>query len=94
MAKPAHKRIHACYSGSVHGVGFRFTAERTASSLGLSGWVKNLPDGRVEVVCEGGEVALKSFLEKLAGVFNSYIRDSDIEWCTATGEFEGFDIRF
>ncbi len=88
------KRIHAYYSGSVQGVGFRFTAERVAGSLGLTGWVRNLRDGRVEVVCEGPESALKAFLEKIDSVFKGYVRDSDIEWSDATSEFSNFDISF
>ncbi|MFA5146347.1 MAG: acylphosphatase [Candidatus Omnitrophota bacterium] len=92
MVKYAHKRIHVYYSGSVQGVGFRFAAERTAGSLGLSGWVRNLGDGRVETVCEGPEVSLKEFLGKIKNIFDGYISDADIEWAEATGEFEGFDI--
>jgi len=88
------KRLHAYYSGSVQGVGFRFTAERSAASLGLSGWVKNLHDGRVEVVCEGGEFELKEFLRKIGDVFKEYIMGTDIDWSAATGEFDEFDIRF
>ena len=87
-------RAHAYYSGSVQGVGFRLTAERAAFSLGLTGWVKNLDDGRVEVVCEGGEKDIKEFLTKIYSVFKMYINDTDIEWQPATGEFDGFDIRF
>lgn len=89
-----NKRLHAYYSGSVQGVGFRFTAERTAYSLDLTGWARNLADGRVEVVCEGKEPALKDFLLKIEDVFRDYIRDCDVEWASATGEFSGFDIRF
>ena len=89
-----NKRLHIYYSGSVQGVGFRFTAERAAGSLGIAGWVKNSGDGRVEVLCEGSESALKSFLEKIDDVFREYIRDIDTEWFEATGEFDGFDIRF
>ena len=89
-----NKRFHAYYSGSVHGVGFRFTAQRSASNLGLTGWVRNLGDGRVEVLCEGKEPELKEFSKKINYVFKEYIRDSDIEWGKATGEFGDFDIRF
>ena len=89
-----NKRFHIYYSGSVQGVGFRFTAQRLASSLGLTGWAKNLPDGRVEVLCEGREPALKEFLKKTSGIFKQYIDNSDIEWSASTGEFEDFDIRF
>lgn len=88
-----NKRIHVYYSGAVQGVGFRFTAERVAVSLGLAGWVSNLPDGRVEVVCEGKENSLKEFLQKIKEVFAEYIVDSDIEWNEAANEFSGFDIR-
>ena len=89
-----NKRLHAYYTGSVHGVGFRYTAERTAVSLHLTGWVKNLNDGRVEVMCEGKESSLKEFLQKIENIFGIYIRDKNIDWDEATGELEGFDIRF
>jgi len=87
------KQLHVHYSGWVQGVGFRFTAERVAASLGLKGWVKNLRDGRVEIVCEGKEGALKEFLEKISATFKTYVRDIDARWGDATGEFDGFDIR-
>ena len=89
-----NKRVHAYYSGSVQGVGFRFTTQRAASDLGLTGWIKNLRDGRVEVLCEGAESELKEFLKKITDGLKDYIRDSDIEWSDATGGFEEFDIRF
>lgn len=89
-----NKRLHVYYSGSVQGVGFRYTAERLATSLGLTGWAGNLRDGRVEVLCEGKETALKEFLQKISSVFKDYIIDSDVEWSKGTGEFDNFDIRF
>ena len=88
-----NKRLHAFYYGSVQGVGFRFTAERLAVSLGISGFVSNLRDRRVEVVAEGKEPALKEFLEKIRSIFKTYINDIDIDWSEATGEFDTFDIR-
>jgi len=88
------KSLRVYYSGSVQGVGFRFTAERVAGSLGIKGWVRNLRDGRVEVMCEGNEAALKEFLAKIEGVFKEYIRDADVSWGEAAGKFAGFDIRF
>lgn len=89
-----NKRLHAYYDGSVQGVGFRYTVERSAGTLGLAGWVTNLPDGRVEVILEGKESDIKKFLQKIESVFSLYIRDVDVEWGEATGEFNGFDIRF
>ncbi len=88
------KSAHVYYSGSVQGVGFRFTAERFAQSLGLAGWVKNLHDGRVEILLEGKEAVIKEFLQKVETVFKDYIRDTQTEWSEATDELETFDIRF
>jgi acylphosphatase len=89
-----NKRIHVFYSGRVQGVGFRFTVEDVALSLGLVGWVKNLRDGTVEVVAEAEETALKKFLEKIKEFFSSYIRDVEITWSEAEGEFNDFSISF
>jgi acylphosphatase len=88
------KRIHAYYSGSVQGVGFRLSAERTAAMLGLKGWVKNLSDGRVEIICEGKEADVKKFIDKIGSIFVAYIRSADIKWSEASGDLSGFDIRF
>lgn len=68
------KRIHAYYSGQVQGVGFRFTAERLAVDLGLSGWVRNLSDNRVELLCEGKEEDLHEILAKIDKRLSGYIR--------------------
>lgn len=88
------KRAHIYYEGMVQGVGFRLSAQARAISLGLKGWVKNLDDGRVEVLCEGAERDVKTFLEKMALAFGTYVGHADIEWTDAIGEYEGFDIRF
>ena len=55
-------RLHAYISGRVQGVGFRFLAQHVARMLGLTGWVQNLYDGRVEVVAEGQRQQLEQFL--------------------------------
>lgn len=89
------KRIQVYYDGMVQGVGFRFTAERVALNLGLRGWVKNLFDGRVEVVAEGKEQDLVDFLHKVKnGPMKPYIRGTDVTWQEATGEFRDFTISF
>ena len=89
-----NKRLHIYYSGSVQGVGLRFLAQSAAHPLGVTGWVKNLKDGRVEMVCEGEGAALNKFLILIKDAFGASIRDARIEPENATGEFEEFDIKF
>lgn len=80
--------------GQVQGVGFRFTALDIARDLGVTGGVKNLRDGRVEVVAEGEEWALKKFLSQINESFSHYIQDTDVEWKDALEEFKDFSIKF
>ncbi len=88
------KRLHVFYSGRVQGIGFRFTTEALAVNLGLLGWVKNLPDGRVELLCEGKEENLGKILAKIDGQFSGYIRQKEVNWTPATAEFTDFTIKF
>ncbi|MBU1061197.1 MAG: acylphosphatase [Candidatus Omnitrophica bacterium] len=91
----SYKRIHVFYSGRVQGVGFRYTAQDVARGLGLNGWVKNLRDSGVELVCEGEEKELKAFLDSVKnGFLRNYIVNADVTWEESTREFHGFDIRF
>ncbi len=88
------KRLHATFTGGVQGVGFRFTTIELAGRYGLTGWVRNLPDGRrVEVVAEGEEGLLKGFLSDLAGAMSAYIREQSVSWEPPTGEFRSFSLR-
>ena len=89
------KRAHIVYSGHVQGVGFRYTAQDIATGVGLKGWVKNLEDGRVEIVVEGKEEDIKGFLDKISkGQLGRYIIDTELSWGKSTKEFDGFGIRF
>jgi len=88
------KQIHAYFSGRVQGVGFRYTSQDIARASGVSGWAKNLPDGRVEIVAEADESTLKLFLERINNSFSRYINDADATWSEATGEFRDFSIKF
>jgi len=88
-------RARIIYSGTVQGVGFRFTAEKIATSLGLTGWVQNSPDGTVEVLCEGTETDINIFTNKIKEAMAPYIRSEKVAWDKgATGEFSSFGIRF
>lgn len=86
------KQVHVYYSGRVQGVGFRYTAEDLARDFSVTGWIKNLGDGRVELAAEAEEDVLKRFLEEIYKVFSHYIRDADVTWLPATGEFKDFTI--
>ncbi|KPK97193.1 MAG: hypothetical protein AMJ95_10420 [Omnitrophica WOR_2 bacterium SM23_72] len=88
------RQIHVYYTGYVQGVGFRFTAESLAQSLGVKGWVKNLGDGRVEIEAEAEEGVLKDFLERIRKYFSRYIQDEDVDWKDSSGKFKDFGIRF
>ena len=86
------KRVHVYYNGRVQGVGFRYTAVDCAVKLPITGFVKNLPDQRVEVLAEGKEADLKKFLSNLEAYMSNYIQEKQICWEPATGQFSNFII--
>jgi acylphosphatase len=88
------KRLHAVVSGKVQGVGFRNFVELRALSLDLTGWVRNLYSGEVEVTAEGPEDTLGYFLTDLErGPQMSRVTDVQVDWQPATDEFPSFDVR-
>ena len=91
----AIKRMHVVYSGRVQGVGFRYTVCRVAKPFAITGFVRNLPDGDVELVGEGGEQDLLNLLNaiRVSGV-GSYIINEHVRWETATNEFDRFGVSF
>jgi len=89
----AVKRARIVVSGTVQGVGFRYAARHWAVTLRLSGWVRNLPDGRVEAVVEGEEQALTDFIGRLKqGPSMARVDDLDIDWEPALGDLGDFQI--
>ena len=89
------QRLHAWIEGSVQGVGFRFFVIQRASQLGLTGWVRNLWDGRVEVVAEGSQASLQNLLNLLKeGPPSAIVSQVVSEWLPATNEFTDFNVRF
>ncbi len=89
------KRIQVFFSGTVQGVGFRFTAERLARRFPITGFVRNLEDGQVEVTAEGEEASLVEFLTAIreSGMKN-YIRDVETHWSKAEGVFKHFSVAY
>ena len=86
-------RAVAVYSGWVQGVGFRFTARRTAAGFAVAGCVRNLADGDVELIAEGTEKEVLAFLAALKRAMDRYIDRVQLRWEPATGEFSSFFIR-
>lgn len=82
------------YGGRVQGVGFRYTVRGLAPGFAVTGFVKNLRDGRVQLVAEGRPDELRSFLDAVRAELGHYIADVRQRAGSATGRFEGFDIRF
>jgi acylphosphatase len=87
------ERFHAVVSGLVQGVGFRYFVLRRASACGLGGYVKNLVNGDVEVVAEGEHDELTALLGDLrVGPSSAMVRDVRVEWLSAIGKIEGFQV--
>jgi acylphosphatase len=86
-------RIQIFYSGRVQGVGFRYTARKVAAGFEVTGTIRNLPDGRVELLAEGTKAELEAFREAIrdAGLA-ACIRHEDTDWAEAQNEFKGFEI--
>jgi len=90
--KATHRRT--CYfKGRVQGVGFRYTVKNIAMQYDVMGYVRNLPDGRVELVLEGSEDEINRLINEVNGKMGSYVYDVVSFTNPATGEFEQFSIR-
>lgn len=87
------KRYHLFFSGSVQGVGFRYTARSLADKYGINGWAENLTDGRVELEIEGSVRDLNNFIEDLHGEFKDYIKGIEKEELPFSGENKSFYIK-
>ncbi len=87
------ERVHLFVSGRVQGVFFRVDTQREARSLGLVGWVRNLPDGRVEIVAQGDAEAVRALVEwSHLGPVRAEVASVDINW-EETDPIDGFSIR-
>ena len=82
------------YSGRVQGVGFRYTARSLAEQFDVSGYVQNLPDGRVRLEVEGDAAEIERFLQRLRQRMAGYIQEQKVDVQSARGDYDGFQIRF
>jgi acylphosphatase len=85
-------RCEVYYHGRVQGVGFRFNAQWIAREFAVTGFIRNLPDGRVELVAEGEEKVVDRFLARIADSMTGNITHTDVTRREATGEFSSFEI--
>ncbi len=90
------KCLEAVISGRVQGVGFRYFTVRSARSLsGITGWVRNEPDGTVRLIAEGPVDSLQKLLKKVQqGPTSARVQNVELEWKQPTGEFEAFEVRY
>jgi acylphosphatase len=88
-----HLRKTVHYHGHVQGVGFRYTTQSIAKRYEVNGFVRNLPDGQVELVVEGEKHELAAFLDDVRERMVRYIRDERVDTQSASREFAGFEIR-
>jgi acylphosphatase len=80
--------------GKVQGVGFRYFTKNKADELDLRGWVRNLPDGGVEVLAIGDKPLLEQFMQSLkAGPIGSRVENTQFQWYSETQELSRFEIR-
>jgi acylphosphatase len=86
-------RLHVFYSGNVQGVGFRYTAKSLARGFEVTGLVRNLLDGRVELIAEGGRDELSAFRQAiLDSGLGPLVRHEEVRWEAGSGGLCGFEI--
>ncbi len=89
------KRVHVIVKGKVQGVFFRYNTMKVAQSLGIKGWVRNLRDGSVEIVCEGEDKDIDELIKWCwRGPPGAFVEKVDIKEEEYVGEFSNFEIRY
>ena len=87
------QRRTCLFSGRVQGVGFRYTVHNLAMPHNIRGYVRNLPDGRVELVMEGNEQDMDCLVESIRRKMSQFIKRVDTQVGPASGAFTGFAIK-
>ncbi len=90
-----HQQLHAVIHGHVQGVSFRYYTVEAAQRRHVTGWVRNRPDGTVEVTAEGPRQQLDQFLTFLRqGPPGARVTQVDVQWRHATGQFKEFRVTY
>ena len=85
--------MHIYYSGRVQGVGFRYTVKNVATGFDITGTVRNLPDGRVELAAEGAREELEAFRKAIQdSEVGGFVRHEAVDWGEPKNDFRGFEI--
>jgi acylphosphatase len=91
-AAPKTTALMVHFSGDVQGVGFRATAAALARDYTVTGWVKNLADGRVQLLAEGAEEAVLAFLRDVRSRFRGHIEGEQVERQSPSGRYTRFQV--
>jgi acylphosphatase len=87
------RQMQVLYSGHVQGVGFRYTVKSVANGFVATGTIRNLPDGRVELVAQGASDELDAFRKAIReSGLDRFIRSEEVHWSEASSQFRGFEI--
>ncbi len=89
----SRQRVTVFYTGRVQGVGFRYTTKTRAAGFDVSGTVRNLDDGRVELIAQGERTELEDFLADIRdSEVGRFIKDEKVLWSEANEDLKGFEI--
>ena len=92
MSQSERQQREVFYAGSVQGVGFRYTVRSLAARFSVTGFVRNLPDGRVHLVVEGAAEEVAAFLDAIKAEMAYYVAEVQETVRSATGRFQSFEI--
>ena len=83
-----------CFSGRVQGVGFRYTTCHVAAGFDVTGYVRNLSDGRVECVVEGDAAEVEAFLDAVADRMSGFVHGQARTEAPHSGQYASFSVRY
>lgn len=85
-------QLNAWFNGRVQGVGFRYQVLQIAKGFSVTGYVKNLSDGRVELCAQGQRSEIEHFLKEIQSQWEGYVRECEVRYCEAPVALTSFEI--